>query len=279
MPGRRRFSVLRHVRHVRDAGEGGGHRFTCRIARRRLSLAAVSSSSSSRMRRWAWLASAARASRSAASWRLAAWRLATLAISSARSGPSISAPSWRRSRARSLSRSSRSQADLVAGDGEAGAQAGLAYRLAATWQGRGAGAGLAIGPAALGGFEVLADAGGVDQPGRHSRGGGDCGRGDRCPGGFQVPDGGEGALALVVAGFGAGGQHGLGAGGGGHAVSVAREVMSVSGRVRTARARRRIRLASSTSARWPGSSWDSLRRIASATAVNASISAARFAST
>ena len=56
-------------------------------------------------------------------------------------------------------------ADLVAGDGEAGAQAGLAYRLAATWRGRGAGAGLAIGLAALGGFEVVADAVGVDQPG------------------------------------------------------------------------------------------------------------------
>ena len=270
---------MRHVRHVRDAGEGGGHRFTCRIARRRLSLAAVSSSSSSRMRRWAWLASAARASRSAASWRLAAWRLATRAISSARSGPSISAPSWRRSRARSLSRSARSR--RISSRATARLVRRLAWLTGSPRPGgaRGAGAGLAIGLAALGGFEVLADAVGVDQPGRHSGGGGDCGRGDRCPGGFQVPDGGEGALALVVAGLGAGGQHGLGARGGGHAVSVAREVMPVSGRVRAARARRRIRLASSTSARWPGSSWDSLRRIASATVVNASISAARFAST
>ena len=32
-------------------------------------------------------------------------------------------------------------ADLLAGDGQVGAQAGLGYRLAATWRGRGAGPG------------------------------------------------------------------------------------------------------------------------------------------
>src|SRR5262249_20758352 len=143
-------------------------------------------------------------------------------------------------------------ADFVAGDGEVGAQAGLGDRLAATWRGRGAGARLAIGLAGPGGLGPFAGAAGVDPPRGDPRGGGDRGRGDRRPGGFEGLDRGQGALPLVAAGFRAGCQHGLGARDGGHAVSVAREVMSVSGRVRAARARRRIRLASSTSARWAG---------------------------
>ena len=153
------------------------------------------------MRRWAWLASAARASRSAASWRLAASRPATRAISSARSGPSISAPSWRRSRARSLSRSARSRRISLAGDGEVGAQAGLGDRLRRGLAGPRAGSAAVLGLAAPGGLEVLADAVGVDQPGGHPGGGGDRGRGDRCPGGFEGVHGGQGALALVVAGL------------------------------------------------------------------------------
>ena len=51
--------------------------------------------------------------------------------------------------------------------------AGLAYRLAATWRGRGHGAGFAIGLAALRGFHVLSSAVGVDQPGGYPGGGGD----------------------------------------------------------------------------------------------------------
>ena len=133
--------------------------------------------------------------------------------------------------------------------------------------------------AALSGFDVLADAAGIDQPGGYLGSGGNRGRGDRCPGGFEGLHGVQGTLPLVLAGSGAGGQHGLGAAGGGHAVPVARAAAGISGRVRAARARRRIRLASSISARWAGSIWESLRCIASVTAVNASISAVRLAST
>src|SRR6266516_1460900 len=170
-------------------------------------------------------------------------------------------------------------ADLVAGDGEVGAQAGVSYRFAAGRRAGGERRVPVLGLTVAGGFDVLADAVGVGQPGGHPGGGGHRGRGDRCPGSFEGLHGGQGALAFVVAGFDAGGQHGLGARGGGHAVSVAREVMSVSGRVRAARARRRILLASSTAARWAGSSSDSLRRMVSATAANAPISADRLAST
>jgi hypothetical protein len=50
-------------------------------------------------------------------------------------------------------------ADLVAGDGQVGAQAGLGDRLPA--MGRGGGSGLALGLAVAGGLDVLADAVGV----------------------------------------------------------------------------------------------------------------------
>lgn len=59
------------------------------ITRRRLSRAAVRSSSSPRMRRCARSASAVRASRSVSSWRVSDSRSATRVMSSARSGPSI----------------------------------------------------------------------------------------------------------------------------------------------------------------------------------------------
>ena len=170
-------------------------------------------------------------------------------------------------------------ADLLPGDGEVGAQAGLGGRRAAARRGDRAGPGLMLALAALSGFDVIPDAVGVGQPDRYLGGGGNRGRGDRCPGGFEGLHGVQGTLPLVLAGSGAGGQHGLGAAGGGHAVSVAGAAEGISGRVRAARARRRIRLASSISARWAGSIWESLRCIASATAVNASISAVRLAST
>src|SRR6266536_375280 len=167
-------------------------------------------------------------------------------------------------------------ADLLAGDGEVGAQAGLGGRGAAAGRGDRAGTGLVLALAALSGFDVLADAAGIDQPGGYLGSGGNRGRGDRCPGGFEGLHGVQGTLPLVLAGFGAGGQHGLGAAGGGHAVCVTGAAEGISGR---ARAGRRIRLASSISARWAGSIWESLRCIASVTAVNASISAVRLAST
>ena len=163
-------------------------------------------------------------------------------------------------------------ADLLAGDGEVGAQAGLGGRGAAAGRGDRAGPGLMLALAALSGFDVLADAAGIDQPGGYLGSGGNRGRGDRCPGGFEGLHGVQGTLPLVLAGSGAGGQHGLGAAGGGHAVPVARAAAGISGRVRAARARRRIRLASSIPARWAGSIWESSRCIASVTAVNASIS-------
>ena len=163
------------------------------------------------MRRWAWLASAARASRSAASWRLAASRLGDAGDQLGPVGSFDLGAELEAEAGAELVAFGAEPADLVAGDGQVGAQAGLGGRLAAAWRGRGAGAGLVLGLAAPGGFDVLADAVGVDQPGGHPGGGGDRGRGDRCPGGFEGLDGGQGALAFVVAVFGAGGQHGLGA--------------------------------------------------------------------
>ena len=74
----------------------GCYRLVSLITRRRLSRAAVSSSSSSSTRRWAVSAWAVRASRSARNWRFAASNAATRAMSSARSGCSISAPSCSR---------------------------------------------------------------------------------------------------------------------------------------------------------------------------------------
>src|SRR6266536_20308 len=56
-------------------------------------------------------------------------------------------------------------ADLLAGDGEVGAQAGLGGRGAAAGRGDRAGTGLVLALAALSGFDVLADAAGIDQPG------------------------------------------------------------------------------------------------------------------
>ena len=78
-----------------------------------------------------------------------------------------------------------------------------------------------LGLAALGSLDVVPDAVGVGQPDRYLGGGGNRGRGDRYPGGFEGLHGVHGALPFVLAGPGAGGQHGLGAAGGGHAVSVA----------------------------------------------------------
>ena len=155
LPGQRAFPVSRHVRHVRhavsdgarvarqslrSAGCGSGcvvrvalpgarHRLVSLITRRRLSRAAVRSSSSCSTRRWAVSASVVRASRSARNCRFADSSAATRVMSSARSGSSISAPSCSRSRPRSLSCSVRSRWISCSGDGEVGAQAGGCERL------------------------------------------------------------------------------------------------------------------------------------------------------
>src|SRR2546421_6710656 len=110
------------------------------------------------MRRWAWLASAARASRSAASWRLAAGGFQACArgnqlgpVGSFDLGAELQAEAGAE-----LVPFGAEPADLVACGDEVGAQAGLAYRLAAAWRGRGGGTGPAVGLAAPGGFHVLA---------------------------------------------------------------------------------------------------------------------------
>ena len=120
------------------------------------------------MRCWAWLASVTRASRSAAIWRLAASSEATLAMSSARSGPSISAPSWRRTQAaeRVPFGAHRRISSL--------ATASSVRRLAWVTVRRER-AGLRTGNvpafslALPGGFDVLADAVGVGEPGGKRR--------------------------------------------------------------------------------------------------------------
>src|SRR6185437_3090176 len=115
----------------------------------------------------------------------------------------------------------------------------------------------------------------------HPGGFGYRGEGDRRTGGFQGFQRGQGASTLELTVLGAGRFQRCGAGlvgrGGAHPVSLA--VVAMSGMRRAARARRRIRLDSSTSVRCSGSSSARRRRMVSTTRVNASISVLMLAIT
>ena len=231
------------------------------------------------MRRCARSASVVWASRSVSSRRVSDSRSATRVTSSARSGPSISAPSCRRSRRRSLSCSARSRRISASGEREVGAQACWGERrLVARCRGARRTAGL-HGLAAACGVEVFADAVGVEQPGGHAGGSGDGGRGDRGVGGLQGVDSGQGAAAFVVAVFGPGRPQPGGAIGGGHPVSPSGAGWAITGSCRATRARRSSLLACSTSSRSWGASSASRRCICSATWEKARISAVRLSVT